>query len=243
MSRKAELQEGRIDLIVVPLIQTHPLWMLLGWLWTLDDDTLDGSAHQFHIVALGSLNHHFDRHSMAFGQQTAFHAPFATVGGIGPGFFPTQGRFGHRPVHTQPLPVKPTQLIKLLDSSLPQLEKDACFHLCLKPIVRCRMGTQLGLIKGLPLAGSSQHREDRVGTVPVCNARSPASKAMRIDVDGQEWLQHGPQFIGDAKPGGGPVIRRALPFSFLAFLFAHTSYSSRLFGWALSVHDTSSDDA
>ncbi len=85
------------------------------------------------------------------------------------------------------------------------------------------MRTQLGLVQGLPLASRSQHIEDRIRTASICNARSPASKAMRIDVDGQEWLQHGPQFVGDAISGGGPVIRRALPFSFLAFLFAHTS--------------------
>jgi len=37
-------------------------------------------------------------------------------------------------------------------------------------------------------------------------------------------LENCPQFIGNAKSGRRPVIRRSLPFSFLGFLFSHTSY-------------------
>src|SRR5260221_698228 len=97
MSRKAEFQQGRIDLIVViPFIQTHALWILPGWLGTLDNDTFDGRAHQFHVMAVGSLNHYCDRHSMALCQQTAFDSPLAAIRGIGPGFFP-------RPMALSPL--------------------------------------------------------------------------------------------------------------------------------------------
>src|SRR5438128_389271 len=68
--------------------------------------------------------------------------------GLGPVFFPTQ-----------PLPVNPTQFIELLNSGLPELEKDSRFDPLLKAIMGRRMRTQLGLIQRLPLAASPQHVE------------------------------------------------------------------------------------
>jgi len=111
----------------------------------------------------------------------------------------------------------------LLNSGLPELEKDACFHPLLKSIVRRRMCAQLSLVQSLPLASGSQDKEDRIGTVSIRDARSPPSKAVSIDMHGQQWLEHCPQFIGNAKSCRRPVIRRSLPFSFLCFLLSHTS--------------------
>src|SRR5213082_3547005 len=79
--------------------------------------------------------------------------------GLGPVFFPAQRRFGHRPVHTQPLPVHALEFIKLLNSGLPEGEEDARSHPLLKAIMGRRMRTQFGLIQGLPLAAGSQHVE------------------------------------------------------------------------------------
>src|SRR5690348_239577 len=56
--------------------------------------------------------------------------------GLGPVFFPAQWGLGHGPVHTYPLPVNPPQFVKLLQSSLPQLEEDARLHPLLKAIMR-----------------------------------------------------------------------------------------------------------
>jgi len=48
---------------------------------------------------------------------------------------------------------------------------------------------------------------------------------MPIEREREEWLQDCPQFIGDPKPGRGPIVGRPLPASFLEFLFAHTSHA------------------
>src|SRR5258706_4268973 len=40
--------------------------------------------------------------------------------GLGPAFPPAQGRLGQRPIHRQPVPLDPAQLLQLLDSCLPE---------------------------------------------------------------------------------------------------------------------------
>src|SRR5947207_2095589 len=54
--------------------------------------------------------------------------------GLEPVFFPAQRRFGHRPVHREPLPVNSMEFIKLLNSGLPEFEEDARLHPLLKAI-------------------------------------------------------------------------------------------------------------
>jgi hypothetical protein len=150
--------------------------------------------------------------------------------GLGPVFFPAQRGFGHCPIHAQPAPVDPVQLIELLDSCLPQLEEDVRFHPLLKAIMRCRVRTQFGLVQGLPLAAGSQHIKNGVGTTAVRHARSSPAKTMRVHMDRQQRLQRRPQLIADPECCCRAVIRCPLPFSFLAFLFVHTSYLITLFG-------------
>jgi hypothetical protein len=89
MGGKAEcVQDVAHLLVVIPFVQTHPLRVLFGWLWTLDDDAFDGRPHQFHIVAIGSLNREADGHPMPFREHAAFDATLASISGIGAGFFP-----------------------------------------------------------------------------------------------------------------------------------------------------------
>src|SRR5512135_2663210 len=89
MGGKAELPQEVADLVVViGLVQTHPLRVLLGRLGTLDDDTFQGRAAQFHIMAIGSLNRQANWDSMSLREQAAFHPALAPVSGIGAGFFP-----------------------------------------------------------------------------------------------------------------------------------------------------------
>ena len=45
--------------------------------------------------------------------------------GLGPVFFPAQRRFGHGPIHREPVPIDSAGLLKLLQSGLPQLEEDS----------------------------------------------------------------------------------------------------------------------
>src|SRR5947209_12278889 len=141
-----------------------------------------------------------------------------------PFFFPAQGGFRHRPVHTQPLPVNPTEFIKLLDSGLPEGEEDAGLHPLLKAIMGRRVRTQLGLIQGLPLASRAQHVEDGIGTVAIRHPWASSSKAMRIHMHRQQRVQLRPQLIRNAKARGRAIIRRPLSFSFsfLGFLSVHT---------------------
>ncbi len=121
-----------------------------------------------------------------------FTPPLPRSVGVGPVFFPAQRGFGHGPVHGQPLPVDPPPFLEALDASLPECEKDVCLHPFLEPIVRGRMGTQLGLVEGLPRASRSQDRKDRVGAISIRDAWSSTTEAMGIDMHRQQWLQHGP---------------------------------------------------
>src|SRR5262245_15688596 len=70
--------------------------------------------------------------------------------GLLPAFFPAQSRLRQRPVHRQPVPVDPAQLIKLLHPSVPELEEHARFRPRLEAIMRRRMRAVLGLIQRLP---------------------------------------------------------------------------------------------
>src|SRR5947209_13668345 len=126
--------------------------------------------------------------------------------GLGPVFFPAQRRFGHRSVHTQPVPIDATEFIKLRDSGLPELEEDSGFDPLLKAIMGRRMRTQLGVIQGLPLAASSQDVENGIRTVAIRYPWASSPKAMRIHMHRQQRLQLCPQFIGDAKAGGGTIV-------------------------------------
>ena len=81
------------------------------------------------------------------------------------------------------------------------------------------MRAQLGLVESLPLAPGSQNKENRVGTVSIGYPWPSASKAMPIDMHGQQRLEDSPQFLGNAKSGRRLVIRRSLPFSFLVLSY------------------------
>jgi hypothetical protein len=105
---------------------------------------------------------------------------------------------------------------------LPQFEKNTRFYPFLKAVVGCRMGAQLGLVQGLPRASGSQDKENRIRTVSIRHPWSSPSKAVRIDMHGQEGLQNGPQLITDPEARCRWIIRRSLPFSFLGWLVAHT---------------------
>src|SRR5262249_3158357 len=69
MGGKAELPQDLTHLVVaVALRQTHPLRLLLNRLGTVDDDAFNGRKHQFHIMAIGPLNHETDWQTMLIGR-------------------------------------------------------------------------------------------------------------------------------------------------------------------------------
>src|SRR5260370_32962617 len=89
MGRKAELEQDVARVVVViPSVQTHPLRVFLGRLWTVDDDALDRRSQQFHIVTIGALNRQTNGHSMPFSEQAAFDSTLASIRRIGASFFP-----------------------------------------------------------------------------------------------------------------------------------------------------------
>jgi hypothetical protein len=130
--------------------------------------------------------------------------------GLRPVFFPAQRRFGQRPVQRQPVPLDPAQLLKLLDSRVPEPEEDAGCHPGLEPIMRRRMRTQVGLVQGLPLAARAQDVEDRVGAGTIGHPWTASAKPMPIDVLRQQGVEHRPQLIRNAESSGGTVIWRTL---------------------------------
>src|SRR5687767_4379570 len=60
--------------------------------------------------------------------------PLARSVGLGPVFFPPEGRLGHRAVHAQPVPVNALQLVKPCHSRLPEVQEDVRCYPLLKPV-------------------------------------------------------------------------------------------------------------
>src|SRR5881275_2718714 len=55
--------------------------------------------------------------------------------GLGPVFFPRQGRLGHRPIHREPTPVDAVKGVVLSQTGLPEAQKEAVFDPRLKAVV------------------------------------------------------------------------------------------------------------
>jgi hypothetical protein len=127
---------------------------------------------------------------------------------------PPQGRLGHGPVHTQLVPVNVLQLVKLCHPHLSELQEDIRCHPLLKPVMSGGLGTELGLVQGLPLASCPEDIKNSIGTAAIRDTGPSASKAMRLDIRWEQGCQNGPQLIGNAEPGGGPIVWRARPCAF-----------------------------
>jgi hypothetical protein len=79
--------------------------------------------------------------------------------GLGPVFFPSERRLGHRPVHPQPFPVNALQFIELFDADLPQFQEHASRDPFLKPIISCGFGAQVRIVQRRPLTAGAEHNE------------------------------------------------------------------------------------
>lgn len=115
-------------------------------------------------------------------------------------------------------------LVEPPDARLPKRQKDLRFRPRLEPVVSGRMGDELGLIQGLPLAARAQHVEDRVRAGPVRPAGATAAKTVRVRMRRQQGFQHRPESIQDPKPRGWPVVRRARAFAWLSVLRSSAHY-------------------
>jgi hypothetical protein len=126
---------------------------------------------------------------------------------LGPVFFPPEGRFGHRPIQTQPGPVNALDLVTLFDAGLPELAKDAGLHPLREAIVRGGLGTQLGFHQRRPLPPSPQHGENGIRAAAVRNAGAATTKPMGVHSLGEQRRYHRPQLIGDPEARCRRVVR------------------------------------
>jgi len=81
-------------LIIVPLVQTQPLWRLLRRLRSVGKDGLQRTAHQFHVMPVGTVDGNPYRDANSFRQQAALDAKLAPIRRVRTRFFePAKGAF------------------------------------------------------------------------------------------------------------------------------------------------------
>ncbi len=92
VGREAELCHDLTHLVVViALVQAHPLRLLSRRLGTLDGNALQGFADHLHVVAVGALHGQAHRDAVGLDQQAALGAFLGAVGGVFARLFPPRG--------------------------------------------------------------------------------------------------------------------------------------------------------
>jgi len=221
MGGKTELQQEIPHfLIVISFVQAHVLRMFLSRFRTVYPDVFDRFAHQFHIVTIGPFYCQTHRHSVALGQKATFGALLAPVGGVSARIFPSQRGLRHRPVHPQPFPVDPFQLIKALHSDLPESEKNP------RPLPilgngHGRWSREPNRSHPGPSTGNwcATRRKWHRRTLYLAAPGATSTQRVGVPVLGKKGLEHLPQFIGNAKTGSRFVVGRSGPSPFFGHLF------------------------
>ena len=117
--------------------------------------------------------------------------------GLGPVFFPGQGRLGHRPVHRLPAPLDPVLLVVLHEPLLPKPPEDPSLRPALeRPVGRAAVA-DAGGIQGIPLTAGAQHEEDRVHGAARIDRFAVAAQGMGL-AGREQRLDAFPQFVRDA---------------------------------------------
>src|SRR5512138_521360 len=90
--------------IVVALLQVHPLRSLSRWLRTWDHQPLQRDSGQFHVMAIGAVDDHAQGHPVTFRQYAPLDPLFAAIGWVAAGFFPQPAALWsrRRPDSTRP---------------------------------------------------------------------------------------------------------------------------------------------
>jgi hypothetical protein len=189
MGGTAELAQGGTDLLlIVALVQARALRLLLAGFGPGDDDALQGGADQLHVRAVGAGLCQAQGDAMPLGEDAAFAPTLAAVGRIRAGLVTAERRFDHGAIPRQPVPIDPSQFVKLLHPGAPKLAKDARAHPCLKAVMRSGVGAQVCLVQGLPLTARAQHIEDGIGTHPIRDTGASAPEPVRVDVRREQRL-------------------------------------------------------
>jgi hypothetical protein len=97
---------------------------------------------------------------------------------------------------------------------VPEFQEDARGDPVPKPGVGRGFGAQLGLIQGCPLAACAEHLENGVGTAPIGDTWTAATKAVGLHLYREQRGKHGPERIRNPKPGGRAVVRCTGTYSF-----------------------------
>ena len=118
--------------------------------------------------------------------------------GFLPVFFPPEGRLGHAPVHTQPVPVDALPVVVGHQAVFPERLEEAGTHPLLEAVVGRGPRAEAGGVQGLPLTAGAQHEEDGLQADAVGRARPAASETVRVFVFGEQRRDGLPQVVGDA---------------------------------------------
>src|SRR5450755_3818887 len=154
------------DLVIIASVQAEMLWLFLGGSRACNHDALQGSLNQLHVIAVGTSNHHSQRHATSVTQLAAFGSPLAAIGGIGAGRGSCERGFGHDPIHALPFPGNPFQFVIFLQSCLPDALKHALLLPEPKAIVDGGAGSQFPWQR-IPLHASTQHIQNGRQHLPI----------------------------------------------------------------------------
>jgi len=123
---------------IVTFIKTHALFFPFSRLWSFHWNTFYSRLSHFAIMSISTINRQANRHTRAFGKQTAFNAFFSPVRGVWAGFFPRQAgllSWRHPSIamtsqylsthHNLPEPSSKA-LEKLLPRSTPEIVSEPC---------------------------------------------------------------------------------------------------------------------
>src|ERR687895_772367 len=90
--------------VVIALIQAHPLRGCRARLRPRDRDTLDGLSGHLEVITIGALDRQADRHATAVGEHAALGAELAAVGWVPAHLFPPQGGLWSWPHPSRAIP-------------------------------------------------------------------------------------------------------------------------------------------
>ena len=174
---------------IISLIQTHPLRLLLCWLWASYRDTLKRRLDHFAVMSIRPGNRHTPTGIPLASVNRLRLTPFwARSVGFGPVFSPAQRSLCHGPIHRLPRPINPLQLVIVFQRQGPEFHKNSGLRPFLKSRMGCATRTNTRLVQSVPLAAGSQYKEDAVHGLAVRYSRPTPAETMRIGMLGYQRL-------------------------------------------------------
>ena len=110
---------------VIGRIQAQMLRRPLDWLWSTDNQTIEGDAQQFDIMAIGSRNDQSQGNPSSISQKAAFGSQFAAISGIRSGRGVAERGFIHGSIYCLPVPLDANQFIIGVQTRLPERPEEA----------------------------------------------------------------------------------------------------------------------